>query len=371
MGVSGLWNYLKSNATAAFSPLKCIRGKVVAVDGGMILTTSLKTSATLEGWDIWKHDFAATVLKKLYQYEELGCRCIVVLDGDAPSLKNYAHDKRREQRKKYEEKIAHFREMGDTENELKAFRSAISMNSDIIEFSKRLLAAAGVEVVQATGEAEVYCAKMTMDPEQDIWGVVTEDGDTLVAGAKRIIRNFSGCLTVVDRDIILAQLNITPKQFRLMAAMCGTDFGPGLFRVGPVKARNLAQMIGEDDDVTGFIMSSAKNSKLEEAQQIDEISKLYGEWTDDDQVPEEHQLAKKVKTEYELDWDRILDFLNGESKTLPITMENLFYKIGVSPAKYKPVYSTESHQDPTSPKNITPASESKFVGDFEVIIDRS
>ena len=243
MGVGGFWSFLRAHASGCFAyedehPLD-LEGLRFCVDGTMLLTSALKSTITLED-ETWIPAFVGSVLKRLERVIKLTGRCpIVVVDGDHPECKSHAHVQRTKARLMAEKKFAEGVAAGDVDASLKAKRAACRVNDELEGMVLRALVAAGVEVEKAPGEAEDRCAQMCLSGEA--WGVVGEDGDTLICGAPWLLRGIcqGGRLCLVGRDKMLTELNISPKQLRWLAALSGTDFHPGVPQVGPTRARKL------------------------------------------------------------------------------------------------------------------------------------
>ena len=113
---------------------------------------------------------------------------------------------------------------------------------------KACLSAAGYEVVQAHDEAEAECARM------DVWGVISEDSDTLVFGAKHLIRNVTSAnlsrgFTVISLERILQEMNLTMSQFVDVSILCGCDFTGTVHGIGPATAVKLIRTHGNIEGI--------------------------------------------------------------------------------------------------------------------------
>lgn len=244
MGVGGFWNFLRSQAPDCFSyhdesPLK-LKGLRFCVDGTMLLTAALKSSITLNAEEEWLPSFVGSVLRRVEMVVDLTGRIpIIVVDGEHPSCKSHAHTKRAKTRAASEQKLKECIASGDEDGALRAKRAFCRVTPHLEAIVMQALVAAGVEVERAPGEAEDHCARMCISG--DAWGVVGEDGDTLICGAPWLLRGLcqGGRLCLVGRDSMLRELGVSPLQLRWLAAFSGSDFHPGLPRVGPSRARKL------------------------------------------------------------------------------------------------------------------------------------
>ena len=241
MGVAGLWSFLRAHAADAFTyedeaGTLGLYGRVLCVDGAMMLTSSLKTTVTLDEDPEWLPLFMGSVLHKVSKIIRLTRRMpIVVLDGQHPDSKSFAHENRKKARMAAENKLRHCLSIGDEEGALKAKRACSRVSDSLEEIATLTLTEAGVPVQRAPGEAEGYCAEMCLSGEA--WGVVGEDGDTILCGAPFLIRGIcqGGRICLVSRDAVIKSLGLDPIQLRWMAALSGTDFHPGIRGVGPAR----------------------------------------------------------------------------------------------------------------------------------------
>ena len=198
---------------------------------------------------------------------------IVVLDGDHPTCKSHAHNKRAKARLAAEKKLSHCIATGDIEGSLRAKRAVCRLTAWLELVAIRAMLAAGIEVEKAPGEAEERCAQMCLNGEA--WGVVGEDGDTLICGAPWLLRGIcqGGRLCLVGRDAMLNELDISPVQIRWLAALSGTDFHPGVPQVGPARARKLVLSYGDPDK---SISSIVKDTSLHSGLRL--AASQFGDW---------------------------------------------------------------------------------------------
>lgn len=297
MGVAGLWSFLKKNAMKSFSGAteEALRGKRLALDGGMFLTTCLKVTVALGEEEEWREHFKAMVQRRLSFIRRHVGGVVLVLDGPACDAKRaHAHLKRQKARDEATEKMAQKIEEGDMEGALKAKKACTSLTKELQSFALVGLSdidtsddqehEMGVlEILQAPGEAEMECARLTR--EEGVWAVATEDGDALVAGATRLVRGMCGFhhsslglngWEVVDLTVALDELNMTPSQFRWMSIFAGTDFHPGLKGVGCARAKKLLApypLVSTDNKVLEKLVPDGKCRE-----EMTEIEFEYGTW---------------------------------------------------------------------------------------------
>ncbi|MBI4170138.1 MAG: flap endonuclease-1 [Candidatus Aenigmarchaeota archaeon] len=184
---------------------------------------------------------------------EAGIKPIYVFDGEPPSFKKATVEERRSAR---EEAAKEWREAlakKDYETARKAAQRSTTITEEIITDSKQLLEALGIPVVQAESEGEALCSVMVK--EGDAFAVATQDYDSLLFGALRLVRNLSitgrrkrgdsfievKTEMIVLKDI-LKELGINQDQLIVLGIIIGTDFNPGgIPGYGPKKALELVK----------------------------------------------------------------------------------------------------------------------------------
>ncbi len=192
---------------------------------------------------------------------EAGIRPVYVFDGKPPEFKAVLagrRDVRAEALREWREAL----ERKDYEAAGKHARRSTTITEDYIEGSKKLLEAMGLPFVQAPSEGEAMCAHIVK--MGDAYCAASQDYDTLLFGAARLVRNLSisgkkriarraggmssGGETVVINpemlvlDNVLERLGITHDQLILVGILIGTDFNPGgIAGYGPKKALDLVR----------------------------------------------------------------------------------------------------------------------------------
>lgn len=105
-----------------------------------------------------------------------------------------------------------------------------------------LLRILGIPWLESPMEAEAQCAALEQQGQVD--GVITEDSDALLFGAKQVYRGLLSSSLEVERysaDIILRDLGLTREKLVALAQLLGCDYHPGVSGVGPVLAAELIQ----------------------------------------------------------------------------------------------------------------------------------
>ena len=197
------------------------------------------------------------VLYRTAKLMESGVRPCFVFDGKPPEFKLAIRD-RKEAKREAEKKLEEARRKGDLEGIRKYSERAAKLEDYMIEDSKKLLSLMGIPWVQAPSEGEAQAAYMAISG--DVWAVGSQDSDSLLFGAPRLIRNLT--ITgrrklpyknayievtpkLLDLQRTLDSLNIDRKQLICLGILVGTDFNPGGIRgIGPKKGLELVREKG-------------------------------------------------------------------------------------------------------------------------------
>ncbi|MCI4317371.1 MAG: flap endonuclease-1 [Thermoplasmata archaeon] len=115
------------------------------------------------------------------------------------------------------------------------------------EEAKQLLIALGVPTVQAPSEGEAQASVMAKRGQ--VWGVASEDYDSLLFGAPRLVRGLAARGSrsaatgahLIDRDELMQSLGLTDDELILVGILVGTDFNDGAKGYGPKRALQLVQ----------------------------------------------------------------------------------------------------------------------------------
>jgi len=184
---------------------------------------------------------------------ERGIRLVYVFDGIPPTLKEVEIKRRRAIKEeaviKYEAALA----KGHVEEARRYAQATASLKDMMVDDAIKLLTHLGVPYVQAPSEGEAQAAYMAA--RGDVWAAVSQDFDSLLFGANRLIRNLaiSGrrklplreAYVQVDPETVLMEdalrdLRLTREQLVDLGILIGTDFNPDGFKgIGPKTALKL------------------------------------------------------------------------------------------------------------------------------------
>jgi len=295
---------------------EALSGKVIAIDAYNALYQFLSIIRQPDGTPLRDRTGRITshlsgLLYRTVNFLEIGMKPVYIFDGRPPEIKEMEVLRRRrvkeEAVKKYEEAL----QRGDLRAARTYAQQTAHLTDEMANEAKRLLEALGVPWVQAPSEGEAQAAYMTI--KGDAYAAASQDYDSLLFGAKRLVRNLtiSGKRKLprkdeyveiepelIELDKVLQELQITREQLVDIAILIGTDYNPdGVKGVGPKTALKLIKTYGS--------LEKALKALPETEFPIDpsEVRKMF--------------LEPKVTDNYELEWrkpdvDAVLRFLCDE-----------------------------------------------------------
>lgn len=235
-----------------FVGLEDLFDKVVAIDAFNWVYQFLSIIRQPDGTPLKdSHGNVTSHLSGLYyrtlKLLEAGIRPVYVFDGKPPEFKSVTakrHDVRAEALREWQEAL----EKKDYIAASKFAKRSTTINQDIIKDSKLLLEAMGVPYIQAPSEGEAMCAMLVRNG--DAFCAASQDYDTLLFGAQRLVRNLSisgkkkrgSDYVFINPEMLyldktLESLGVSHDQLIMVAILMGTDFNPGgIPGFGPKKA---------------------------------------------------------------------------------------------------------------------------------------
>ena len=236
-----------------------LKGKTLCVDAFNIIYQFLTTIRQPDGTPLMdkKRRVTSHLSGLFYRNMALlneGIKLIYVFDGKAPKLKKATHEKRKQAKDIVKEKYEKAVKEEDVESMGKYSRSLVSLDEDKIKESKELLKAMGIAVIQAPEEGEAM-ASYICKKEKDVFAVASQDYDSLVFEAPRLLQNLtlakkrktiSGYVEVKPQIIelknVLKELGINQQQLICIGILAGTDYNPkGIHGIGQKKALKIVK----------------------------------------------------------------------------------------------------------------------------------
>lgn len=235
-----------------------LKGKTIAVDAFNTIYQFLSNIRQEDGTPLMDKQGGITshLSGLFYRTANLmsrGLKLIYVFDGKPCELKQETNAKRNERKKEAEEKLLEAKKEYREEERLKYSRQTVHITDKIIEESKKLILAMGLPIIQAPGEGEAQAAFLS---RTDSFAVASQDYDSLLFGAQRLIQNLtlakkrrisSGAYIAIEPELIelervLNSLQINHEQLISLGILTGTDFNPGGIRgMGPKRSLMFVQ----------------------------------------------------------------------------------------------------------------------------------
>ena len=292
-----------------------LAGKTVAIDAYNAMYQFLAIIRQRDGTPLRDHTGRITshlsgLLYRTVNFLEIGIKPVYVFDGTPPAIKEAEIKRRKRLREeallKYEEAL----KRGDLEEARKYAQQTAQLKDYMVEDAKRLLTALGIPWVQAPSEGEAQAAYMAR--KGDVWACASQDFDSLLFGAPRLVRNLTirgerklpgkNVYVKIEPELIildnvLKELGITREQLIDVAILVGTDYNPeGIKGVGPKRALQMIKSYGSLERIPGI---SPKDFPEDPAK----IRELF--------------LNPKVTDDYRLEWrepdfDAVIEFLCEE-----------------------------------------------------------
>ncbi|KAH8741643.1 flap endonuclease 1 [Cryptosporidium ryanae] len=261
MGIKGLTKLLADNAPKCiqFQAINSLVGKKIAIDASMWIYQFLAAIREGSQWGNLTNSSGEStshingMLSRTIRLLEAGIKPIFVFDGAPPDLKYQELSKRNERREKAQSELEKAREIGDEELIRKQSIRTIQVSKQQINDVKKLLGLLGLPMVEAPSEAEAQCAELCK--EGIVYGVATEDADSLTFGTPIVIRhlNFSenskkiskkhpsgkNMMQVIKLSTLLSELELNMDQFIDLCILCGCDYCSTIRGIGANTAYKL------------------------------------------------------------------------------------------------------------------------------------
>jgi len=238
-----------------------LNGRTIGIDGYNILYQFLSTIRdrfTGEPLRNSKGQISSHLSGLFYRTVKLvetGINPIYVFDGKPPDFKRALIEERIKTRQKAKDRWQEALKKGDVEEVRIASQGAVKLTSDMLDSSKKLLDAMGVNWIQAPSEGEAQLAVMAT--KGDIWASASQDWDSLLFGANKFVRNLTSTgrrkvprkeryiivnPEFIELEKVLASLEINRDQLILLGMLVGTDYNPGGIKgIGPKNALKIVK----------------------------------------------------------------------------------------------------------------------------------
>ena len=235
--------------------IKGLRGRIIALDAYNMLYQFLTAIRQPDGTPLMDRQGRITshlsgLFYRTINMAEAGIKPVYVFDGIPPEMKKRELSERMKRKKEAEKKLEEVRRKGRIEEARKYAMQAAHLTREMADEAKKLLDAMGIPWVQAPSEGEAQASYMAW--KGDVWAAGSQDYDSLLFGAPRLVRNLAitGKRKLPGRNVyvevkpeiiyldkLLKKLGITREQLIVIGILLGTDYNPkGIPGFGPKTA---------------------------------------------------------------------------------------------------------------------------------------
>ncbi|MFA5176391.1 MAG: flap endonuclease-1 [Candidatus Nanoarchaeia archaeon] len=302
-----------------------LKGKVIAIDASNVIYQFLSSIRQQDGTPLMDSKGNVTshlvgLFSRTCNLMEKGLKICYVFDGKPPLLKLNTNTLRAARKELAQEKYEKAKAEDNIEEMSKYSKQNIKVNAKIIEEAKELVTYLGLPVIQAPSEAEAQASFMC--EQGDVYGVGSQDFDSLLFNAPRLIQNLtlsnkrrlpSGSFIWIKPQVInlkenLKHLEINQDQLIIMCILCGTDYNPGGVKgIGPKTALKLVQQHKDFDEIFKEVKADFNWKEIYATFKSMPIMKNYQlKWNDID----EYKLKKLLIDEHEFSEERINNTLD-------------------------------------------------------------
>ncbi len=242
--------------------LRDLANRTLAVDAHNTIYQFLSIIRQPDGTPLMDHAGNVTshlsgLLYRNVNLMEHGIRPCYVFDGKIHELKLDTVKERRQRREAAMKDWETALDDGDMERAYSKAMQSSRMTKEVLESSRELLGLMGIPVVEAPMEGEAQAAHMCI--KGDVWAVSSQDFDSLLFGAPRLVRNINitGRRKMPGKNVyrnvrvemlelpkVLESLGIEHEELVQMCVMMGTDFNTGISGVGPKRGLALIRKHG-------------------------------------------------------------------------------------------------------------------------------
>lgn len=238
---------IKDICPRKFIELSDLKGKVIVFDGQNTLYQFLSTIRDRQGNLLCDAEGNVTshligLFSRVCALLNQSIKPVFVFDGRPPERKSAELERRKQVKLQAQEKYEQAVAEGDVVSARKFALRTSRLTKDMVEDAKLLLGFLGVPVVQAPSEGEAQACFMCK--HRDCWAVSSQDYDSLLFGAPRLIQNLSVGKSpeLVEVDEVLKVNGISQDGLIALAVLVGTDYNPGgVHGIGPKKALALVK----------------------------------------------------------------------------------------------------------------------------------
>lgn len=290
MGVNGLNKFINEKHPSAVTtvPLTHFSGTNVAIDASLSGYTFLyncyrnSVRASSDGpyldeetfYKLWFGRFVGLIR----ELQKCNIVPVFIFDGEAPKEKELTKAKRTETLMKSRAKVDEMRKLWDETNPIErnslmllnyknVFASVAVMPDGAFERLMSYLDEMDIGWCKSKKEADHLCAAFSM--ENAVSAVLSTDSDLLVHGVENLIITDIGkegyndegipLVKVIMLSPLLESLGLDAMQLLDLAILAGTDYNPGIARVGPNKALGMVKSGNVPEEINDMSISHIRS----------------------------------------------------------------------------------------------------------------
>jgi len=317
--------------------LEELKDNIVAVDAYNTLFQFLSIIRQSDGTPLMdSHGNVTSYLSGLfYRSVELiqnDIRLVYVFDGIPSMLKQKTIEARMRRRNEALKAWQTAKEAGEIEEARAHAQASTRIDKNIVDGAKTLLDMMGIPYINAPSEGEAQASHMAKKGIVD--AVVSQDYDTLLFGAPRILRNIniSGkrklprknvYITIEPEEVnlgeTLKQLGVSQEQLIWIGILLGTDFNDGIKGVGPKTALKIATSAHSISEVKDYVKSKYSTEFELDIREVErlfldpEVSDVDREYilSEVDEQPDQAGLIRFMCDEHDFSRDRIEKYVSA------------------------------------------------------------
>lgn len=235
-----------------------LSGKIIAVDTSLFLYQFLTSIRQGDGGllkdvkgRVTSH--LAGLFSRTTKLMSYGIKLAYVLDGKPPEMKKRELEKRLKSKQEAEARYKIAAEKGDITGMKKYASRTTRLTKDMVHEARELIAALGLPVIQAPCEAEAQASYIVK--KGDAYAIASQDADSLMFGASRLLRNLSlagrkkkaNAISykpvrpeLINLSDVYNSLGLDHDHLIALCMLVGTDYNPGGVKgIGPKSALKL------------------------------------------------------------------------------------------------------------------------------------
>ncbi|MGC8649252.1 MAG: flap endonuclease-1 [Candidatus Micrarchaeia archaeon] len=312
-----------------------LKGRLIAIDAYNIMFQFLSVIRQADGMPLSDaHGNITSHLSGLfYRNIELigyGAVPVYVFDGIPSMLKQKTIEARMNRRNEAYDAWKTAIAEGKVEEARLYAQASTRITKEIVASAKQLLEYMGIAYINAPSEGEAQASEMCKSGLA--YAVVSQDYDTMLLGAPRVLRNLtiSGKRKLPKKNIFiniepelmdfeetLKSLSINHRQLIWLGILLGTDFNDGIKGVGPKTALKIVKNASKIEDIEEYIKSKyhvefeIDPKEVEQMFLNPEVKKISREDIEKEKrVPNKEKILSFMCDEHGFDRDRIMKYID-------------------------------------------------------------